>query len=183
MFDAVLTAAHLTVGDVQMVDMPVNEHDAAYRAGRVDAVVTFEPARTTLLTQGAHILFDSSRIPGRIIDVLTVRAEALTVHAHALQSLAAAHFKALDYLARQPNDAAARLAPYLGVSADQVLPQFAGLTLPSLAENRAQMSAPARALEQRAAELADLMLSRKLLRTAVNVDHLVDPAFLPQSAR
>lgn len=179
MLDAMLTAADLTAAELRVIDMPVNEHDDAYRNGKVDAVVTFEPARTTLLGQGAHVLFDSRRIPGRIIDVLAVRVEALTTHPQALRALIAAHFKALEYLARQPQDAAQRLAPFLGVAPNLVLPQFAGLKLPSLAENHAELSGPTPPLARKAAELADLMLRQRLLRSRVNVDQLVEPKFLP----
>jgi NitT/TauT family transport system substrate-binding protein len=179
MLDALLTAGDLSAADVQMIDMPVNEHANAYRKGIVDAVVTFEPARTALLGQGARVLFDSSRIPGRIVDVLVVRAAAVTSHPQALRTLVAAHFKALDHLARQPQDAAARLAPFLGVVPGQVLPQFAGIKLPDQAENRSLLSGSAAPLERKAAELAEFMLRRRLLRSAVSVERLADPQFLP----
>jgi NitT/TauT family transport system substrate-binding protein len=182
MLDAMLTASGLTVADLQVIDMPVNEHENAFVKGRVDAIVTFEPARTKLLGQGAKVLFDSSRIPGRIIDVLAVRAEALDAHPRALNTLVAAHFKALDHLARQPQDAAVRLAPYLRVTPEQVLAQFVGIKLPGLAENREQLSGPVPPLQRKAGELAELMLRQGLLQAPVAVAGLAEPRFLPPAA-
>jgi NitT/TauT family transport system substrate-binding protein len=182
MLDAVLTAAGLAATDVQLVNVSVNESEAAYRDGRVDAVVTYEPARTRLLEQGAHVVFDSRSIPGRIMDVLVVRADALDSHQRALTALVAAHFKALEYLARQPQDAARQLAPFLGVTADRVMPLYAGLELSNLAENHAQLSGSTPGLPPTAAELGALMLRQHLLQAAVKVDHLVEPRFLPRVA-
>ncbi len=182
MLDAMLTAGGLKPSDVKLISIPANEHAAAYRQAKVDAVVTYEPTRTQLLGDGASILFDSSRVPGRIVDVLVVRSERISGHRAALASLVAAHFKALAYLSAHPQDSAARLAPFLGVSPDQVLPQFSGLVLPDLAENRSQLSGDAPKLNGAAAELAGLMLRRRLLQAAVTTDTLSNPSFLPPRA-
>ncbi|GEM_PF-67712 len=183
MLDAMLRAGQLNVNEVTVVDLPVNEHAAAYLNHKVDAVVTFEPVRTQLLEQGAKILFDSSRVPGLITDVLVVRTEALPAQDRHLAALIAAHFKALNYLAQQPQDSAVRLAPYLGVLPAQVLPQFAGLKLLDLAENHTQLGGPAPPFAHKAAELTELMLQHQLLQRPVRVEHLVEPAFLPVTPR
>lgn len=177
--DAVLTAADLAPADIQLVALRANEHFDAYRSGKVDAVVTFEPTRGKLLELGARVLFDSSHIPGRIVDVLIVRTAVLEGHRQQIKALVAGHFKALDYLASKPTDSAKRIAPYLGVAADRVLPQFADLQLPTLAENRAQLSGPTASLPGRADELGELMLRQHLLRVAVKPRPLVEPMFLP----
>lgn len=183
MLDALLTAAGLKMTDIQLVPIPVNEHVTAYQNGKLDAVVTFEPARTELLDQGAKILFDSSRIPGRIVDVLVVRADALVKHRQHILELVAAHFKALDYLGKQPQDAAARIAPFLGVNEDQVLPQFNGLILPDLAENRVQLGGSEFKLFKAIVELRDLMLKQKLLQRSMALDQVIDHSFLPTVAK
>lgn len=182
MLDAMLTAAGLAATDVQLVNVSLDESEAAYRNGRVDAVVTFEPARTKLIAQGARVLFDSKSIPGRIMDVLVVRADAVDGHQRSLTALVAAHFKALEYLARQPQDASRQLAPFLGVNADRVLPLYSGLALSTLAENHAQLAGATPGLPRTAAELGALMLRQHLLQTAVSVDRLVEPRFLPPLA-
>ncbi|HEY5491012.1 MAG TPA: ABC transporter substrate-binding protein [Gemmatimonadaceae bacterium] len=182
MLDAMLTAAGLAATDVHLVNVSVNESEAAYRDGKVDAVVTYEPARTRLLEQGAHILFDSRSIPGRIVDVLVVRADALDGHQRSLMALVAAHFNALEYLVRQPQDAARQIAPVLGVTADRVTPLYSRLKLSTLAENHALLSGSTPGLSPTAAELGALMLRQHLLQTAVSADHLVEPKFLPPVA-
>ena len=58
--------------DIKIVSLGVSEHERAFKDGKVDAVVTFGYARTKLLAAGAKQLFDSSQIPGEVVDVLIV---------------------------------------------------------------------------------------------------------------
>lgn len=182
MLDAVLSSAGLTTDDIQLVSVSVDEQEAAFVQGRIDAVVTYEPVRSKLLRQGAHVIFDSRAVPGRIVDVLVVRTDMLPVHAAAVKQLVAAHFRALDYLRSHPEDAAHRIAPYLNIDPSLVVAQFGGVQLPDAAANKAQLAGPQAEFTKRAGDLAALLYRRQLLRNTVNVEHLADPRFLPQSA-
>src|SRR5262249_31954962 len=62
--------AGLAASEIELVALELPEMERAFREQRDDAVVTAEPVRSRLLAEGATILFDSSRIPGEIIDVL-----------------------------------------------------------------------------------------------------------------
>ena len=181
MLDALLTEAALSVTDIQLVSMTVNEHLAAYRRGEVDVVVTFEPVSTVLVDEGGLRLYDSRAIPGRVLDVLVVRKELMNRYRPQLQALLKAHFRALDYLQQSPDDAYARIAPYLGVSAEQVATMMAGIRVPSLGDNHRLLNGSRPELVRVAGELADFMVQRQLLRRAPAVDHLVQPDFLPPS--
>lgn len=179
--DAALQAAGLRSPEISLVPLNVDEHLSAWRDGRVDALVTFDPVRSQVLQEGGQILFDSSRIPGRIVDVLVVRADAMPHHGAALRALLAGHFAALRHMARMPQDAAARMAPRLGVTAEQVLPQFSGITLPGLDENRRWLAGPAPRIDQASRQLQALMLDRQLLQRPVALTSLASSAYLPES--
>ncbi|NTV13281.1 MAG: ABC transporter substrate-binding protein [Desulfobulbaceae bacterium] len=180
MLDAALQAGGLQSQDVTMVPLTVDEHAEAYLTGKVDAVVTFEPVSSRLLRAGAHILFDSSQVPGRIVDVLVVRSEVAASKRQALQELLQGHFQATEYLARQPQEAEKRMAPRLNGSA---LAQFKGIRLPDLAENRVWLDGNPSRLQGTAAELAAFMLQRQLLQRPVAVRRLADPSFLPVGSK
>ncbi len=175
--DAALQAGALQAKDVTIVPLTVDEHADAYLAGKVDAVVTYEPVRSQLLKAGAHVLFDSSQVPGRIVDVLVVRSEIAAAHTQALKALLKGHFRAREYLASQPQDAAKRMVPRLG---ENPLAQFTGLRLLDMQENRAWLTGNSPRLKSTATELADLMLRRKLLQRPVSVERLADPSFLAE---
>ncbi len=176
MLDAALEAGELQAKDVTIVPLTIDEQADAYLAGKVDATVTYEPVRSKLLKAGAHVLFDSSQIPGRIVDVLVVRAEIAAAHTQALKELLKGHFRAREYITSQPQDAEKRMAPRLGENA---LAQFTGLSLLDIKENQALLGGNSPHLKITAGALADLMLRRKLLQKPVSIDRLADPSFLP----
>jgi len=177
MLDAALERGGVEAKDVTIIPLTVDEHYAAFKAKKVDAVVTFEPVRTLLLKAGGMVIFDSSLIPGRIVDVLVVRPEVEAAHAQGLKILLQGHFRAIEYLATQPQDAALRMTPRLNGDA---LKQFMGLRLPDVQENRALLAGTAPGLLSTARALADLMLRRQLLQLPVATERLADPNYLPR---
>ena len=85
LLDGALLAAELTAADVEIISCTLEEHINCYSSA--DAVVTYEPFRTKLLQLGAHQLFDSSQMPGRIVDVLVVHAESTNNNPLSLEQL------------------------------------------------------------------------------------------------
>ena len=180
MLDAALQAGLLETKDITLVPLTVDEHAASYLAGKIDAVVTFEPVRGQLLRAGAQILFDSSRVPGRIVDLLVVRGEIAASHKKAISALISGHFRAMDYLNQQPQEAEKMMLPRLH---EDALTQFTGLRLPDIQENWALLGGNLPRLQIVARELVTLMVKRKLLTKTVAVEHLLDPSFLPPEKR
>ena len=66
----------MQASDVNVVHLESNEQPEAFEKGQVDAAVTFDPYRAQFLRAGAKTLFDSTQIPGEIVDLLAVRATA-----------------------------------------------------------------------------------------------------------
>lgn len=180
MLDATLAAANLAPGDIEIVPLTVNQHLDAYKSGQVDAVVTFEPVRSELLALGAHSLFDSSRIPGRIVDVLAVRSELSDTYAPQLKMLVAAHFRALEYMKQEPQDSYVSIAPYLGLAVEQVEQQFAGIVIPSLEDNHRLLGTEAE-LRATARTLAELMYKQQLVLSLPELGSITNAGFLPEA--
>ncbi len=121
--------------EVRVVPLPLSRHEQAIPSGAVDAVVTFEPHRTRILARGARQLFDSSQIPGEIVDVLLARGGLARSQERALRALVDGWFEALAHLRAQPQDAAARMARREGLAPAELLAAFRNLRLPDRAEN------------------------------------------------
>ena len=183
MLDAALRAAALSSTDIHLVPLTVDEHLAAWRDKKVDALVTFEPVRTELMQQGAVDVFNSSQVPGRIVDVLVVRASLIAQHRNALKKLISGHFSALNVLATRPQEAATRMAPRLAIEPTLVLKQFGLLKLPDLKQNQAWLGGSAPTISATARALSDLMLQDHLLHRSVDVSGLAEPALLPAPNR
>ncbi len=180
MLTNVLWAAGLTKDDVELVPLTINNHRDAWERNQVDAIVTYEPVASQLLAQGANKLFDSRQVPNTIIDVLAIRSDALDhSHAAAIRHLISAHLQALDYLRRNPHDAAYRMATHLGLPVDDVLPTFKGLLLPDATNNRRLLTGSPPQLLDIARKVSVFMVKEKLLPRDDTFIELIRADFLP----
>lgn len=166
--------AGIDMSKLTTVPLEISEHEAAYKLKKVDALVTYEPVRTKLITAGARVLFDSRQIPGEIVDVLVVRRDCLDKHAKEIVKLRHGWFLALDYLHDNPQDAASRMAGRMKVSPAEVLKSYDGLRLAGRDENRNMLGGPRPALRATAEKLVKTMLDRKLLSKQVDVKSLFE---------
>lgn len=179
-----LDKAGLSEQSVRIVSMDVNADEAAYRDGRIDAVVTFEPERTRLIAAGAHVLFDSSEIPGEIVDVLVVRPEAASRrHRGQWAHIMGAWFHALAYLHEHPQDAARHMALRLKLSPQEVLAACGRLRFPDMDENLRLMQGAPAPLSTVASRTSALMLDRGLIAHQPDLEGLVDPRLLSSMSR
>jgi len=165
----------MQAGDVDVVHLESNEQPKAFEKGQVDGAVTFDPYRTQLLRAGAATLFDSTQIPGEIVDLIAVRASALDKQPRAIRTLLAGWFSAIDYLKREPQDAARRMGVRQQASGEQFLQTLQGIHIPSREENMKMLGATVPELAITGSKLMALMLEAKLLPTSVRIEELLAP--------
>jgi NitT/TauT family transport system substrate-binding protein len=180
MLDALLSSRGMLPQEVQVVQLQADQHVAAFVSGQVDAVVTFEPARSQLRAVGARTLFSSAEVPGRIIDTLAVRQDGLAHWQPALASLVAAHFSALALWQADPAGTAPLMAPRLSLKAEEVAGAYADLDFPDAAANLGWLRAEGGRLGTAARTLMAVMLRAGLLPEPVDLDGLADSCCLPQ---
>jgi len=175
-----LALSDMRAGDVKVVHLESNEQPAAFEKGQVDAAVTFDPYRTQMLRAGGQTLFDSTRIPGEIVDLLAVRRGVIDERPQAVAALLAGWFRALEFMRAEPQDAARRMGMRQQTSAEEFLQALRGLHVPSREENLAMLGGPTPALATTGQRLMTLMLEAKLLRTRVDIPSLLAPGPLQQ---
>jgi len=168
----------MSVKDIQIVSLEPIEHERAYKQGKVDAVVTFGPARIKLLAAGAKLLFDSSQIPGEIVDIIAVSTEAIANSPDTIQALINGRFRALDYLEKNPQDAATRMAKRTKVTSKQILDAFKGLSQPNLQENQKLLDQTDPALVNGMKKLIQIMMENKLISKAIDPVSILDDRFI-----
>lgn len=181
MLDALLRHSGLALHQVKVRQMPVDEHLQAYREGKVDALVTYEPVKSALLSLGAVPLFSSADVPGLIVDTLALRRDRLATHPRGLKALLAGHFKALGDWNTSHEACAEQLAPRLRLTPAAVPAAFAELDLPDLAANRAWLSGGQARLLRSATRLQAAMVAAGLLESPGSLDLLAEDAYLPGS--
>lgn len=166
----------MQASDVTVVQMESNEQPGAFEKGQVDAAVTFDPYRTQMLKHGATTLFDSTRIPGEIVDLIAVRQSVLDKHPKATQTLLTGWFKAIDYLQRDPADAARRMGIRQQTTGEQYLAALRGLHIPSREENLKMIGGGSPELVPTGRRLMDLMLESRLLPAPLKIEEVLAPA-------
>ena len=165
----------MQAGDVNVVHLESNEQPKAFEKGQVDGAVTFDPFRAQFLEAGATTLFDSTRIPGEIVDLLAVRANVLERQPKAIHGLLKGWFSAIDYMQREPADAAQRMGIRQQTTGPQFQEALKGLHIPSLDENLAMLGGATPELAVTGRQLMALMLDAKLLRTKLAIQEVLAP--------
>jgi len=166
----------MQASDVNVVHLESNEQPGAFEKGDVDGAVTFDPYRAQFLKAGAATLFDSTQIPGEIVDLLAVRASVVDKEPKAIQALLTGWFGAIDYIKREPVDAARRMGIRQQTSGEQFAAALGGLRIPSREENLAMIGGAKPELATTGERLMTLMVDAKLLRSNVPIEKVLAPA-------
>jgi NitT/TauT family transport system substrate-binding protein len=165
----------MQASDVNVVHLESNEQADAFEKGRVDGAVTFDPYRAQFLRAGGNTLFDSTQIPGEIVDLLAVRDTVVARQPNAVQALLAGWFGAIDYMNREPKDAARRMGIRQQTSGEQFLEAQQGLHVPSREENLRMLGGEAPELAVTGRRLMALMVDAKLLRAELDIGSVLAP--------
>lgn len=179
MLYSALEKAKLKISDIKIKQMNVNRHRDAYLSGDVDALVTFEPVISQLSKSNSTKLFTSADIPGRIVDVIAVRAEVLDSNPEAVKELVAAHFKALEKFQSTPKAMSVIMARRLKVKPDEVAELYTDIELPDVLGNRELVLGKPAKLEQSTNELAKIMIRGGLLPKNFVIPEIAAGKFLP----
>jgi NitT/TauT family transport system substrate-binding protein len=104
-----LTGAGLRERDVKIVNTSDADVVAAFSTPASTAVVTWKPQLSTVLgMQDAQLVFDSSKIPGEIMDLMVVNTATLTANPTLGKALVGAWYETLSLMLK--NDAAGQAA-------------------------------------------------------------------------
>jgi len=178
-----LALNRMQTSDVNVVHLESNEQPSAFEKGQVDGAVTFDPYRAQFLRTGATTLFDSTQIPGEIVDLLAVRASVLEKHPKAIQTLLGGWFGAIDYMKREPGDAARRMGIRQQTTGEQFLEALRGLHIPSREENLRMLGGTTPELASTGRRLMALMVEAKLLRSGLEIENVLAPGPLIELPR
>ena len=168
-----LQQSQMSITDVKVVPVAVDKHERAFSEKKVDAIITFDPVRTRLLASGAKQLFDSSQIPGEIVDVLVIHPKTLEEQIDNVKVILEGWFKALKYLRDDPGDASQRMADRLRLTPVEVLNTFSGMRLPDLDENISMLDGDESKLMHISHRLVDVMKRSGLLKGDFLLDELI----------
>lgn len=120
---------------IEVVDAPAAIHHRAFADLDVDFLVTFEPLASNDFADTATRVFDSSEIPGEIVDVLAIRQDRIDTQRENLRHVVDGWFAGVDLLDRRFADSIARMARHQDIGPDEVRLMLARLRFPDRAAN------------------------------------------------
>jgi NitT/TauT family transport system substrate-binding protein len=120
---------------IEVVDAPAAIHHRAFADLDVDFLVTFEPLASSDFAGAATRVFDSSEIPGEIVDVLAIRQDRIDAQRANLRHVVDGWFSGLEILDTRFADGVARMARHQDIGPDEVRLMLSRLRFPDRAAN------------------------------------------------
>ena len=174
LLEAALNSANMALADIETVPCEFYQHIDCYSSA--DAVVTFEPNKTKLVERGGIVLFDSSSIIGRIIDVLVVRTEVMPIYAPVIEELVDGYFKGLQAFTLNTSQVYPILQDRTGLTKEELELSYKGILMPARSRNIELFKS--NELQEQTLSLLDIMLERELLKKPVDITTLFNSDYV-----
>ncbi len=158
-----LERAGLSVSEVKIVPLEVDEHYKWFNKGKIDAVVTFEPVKSKLISVGGKVIFDSSQIPGEIVDVLVVERKYLQENPDVVKGLITGWFRAIDYMKKHKKEAYKVITKREHVSLKELEKAYGGMIIPDRKMNAELLYGSDPKLKKVALKLLKIMREKEIL--------------------
>lgn len=174
---ALESSTKISLKEIQLVPININDHYTSFINNKVDAIATYEPARSKILKLKGHVIFDSTLIPNQITDVLVTRSSYAKKHPQALTRLLDGHFKAQSLIKSEDENIISEVAGYEGISKNDFKLSLKGIHLPNRNENIKLLSGKNSALLSTAKISYKFMSDKKIISTT-NVLPEINPQYL-----
>jgi NitT/TauT family transport system substrate-binding protein len=178
MLNSFLQSAGLSPAEINIRYFTVDEHEAAFQSGQVDILVTYEPVKSRLEQAGMVTLYDSSKNPNQIFDVLAVSRPFTLSHKNQLSHLLSAHFKALNVFYDKTPSILSAISGRMNVPEADVIDIYQGLSMPEGSENVALLGGVKPEIMPKIEQLAKTMIDSELLTRMPELDDIIDPQFI-----
>jgi NitT/TauT family transport system substrate-binding protein len=133
-----LAQAGLSQSDIRALNSTPEGVVAIMASGSADAGVTYEPSVSTIRKLGGgnqfHVLLSSREARGLIIDVLAFKEDTIAKNPQLVQALIRGTLDGLEFMHRQPDQAASVIGKVLGLSDADVKSQLGNVENPGLAQ-------------------------------------------------
>lgn len=170
----------LKLSDITLKHVEINEQEKAFINNVIDAAVTYEPSKSLLINAGAHVLFDSSKIPYEIVDVLVTNEVTIIERADELKALAKGWFMTLDYIKSNYEKAMDEMALNEATTTQEFQKGYEDLIIPSQDENIKMLSEKGSLLDPMK-KLSLLMLNKGSLQKHIDVEPLLNSSIVEKT--
>lgn len=110
----------LTLADVKLISLDQISMEEALSQGTLDAIVSYPPTSIKLLRDAkVKTLFDTSDIPGEVVDVIAVDEQIINQRTSEVSKLLRAYQKAVQYTQQNPDEAYRIMSAREGITVDE----------------------------------------------------------------
>ncbi|MDX2471709.1 MAG: ABC transporter substrate-binding protein [SAR324 cluster bacterium] len=168
----------LNLDKITIVPLSLGEHEKAFAENRVDAVVTFDPTKSNLIKNGGVELFNSSQIPGEIIDSLVASDKITETRKKDLQRLLIGWEEAVELIHNSPEKALAVISERLKMPPTALAESYKGIQLVDLRQNIKLMSDTESNVFKTLEQLPKFLIQAKLLSGKVDTSGVLNPSVI-----
>ncbi len=173
-----LKSAGMQAGDVEVVTLTAAEQESAFRARKVDAVVTAGALRAHLTEVGAHVLFDSARVPGKILDVLLARDDDIGKYHNEMMEWVQDWNRALEFIHTRPEQAMQIMSKHEHMDATEFGSAMQGIELLETQRNSELLSGEQPAVGASVEAVQRFLLEQGLIDMGADTSTLLDTSLL-----
>jgi len=166
MINRALSIAGMTLDDVEIVNLSFTDGVKSMINKEVDGFVGFPPSSTEIQNSiPVNIIFDSTKIPGEIVDVLAVNDDLLFNHPDKVSAMVRAWNKALIYSKENPDELFKIMAENNGLNNREEFEVILDeVYMPSIAEQKEIFKK--KSMNATAYRIMKLLFSEEKLKTA-----------------
>jgi len=167
-----LEQAGMSLHDVNLIAKDQSNMERTYASGEVDAVVTYPPFSVGLRDgMNGHIIFDSTRIPGEVVDIIAV--DAAQLNPKMTRGIQKVWSRILADVAQDREGSYGMMAKRERISLEEFEATMSGLKIVSVEEQR-RLYQDGR-LRATTANIAKFLHETGVLHAAADVDDVLRP--------
>lgn len=168
----------ISINQIYIVPINITDHKKLFLNKEIDAVATYEPAKSQILKVKGHVIFDSTNIPNQIFDVLITRRAYADKNPQKLIYLLNGHFKALQLLESESSEAISQMAKFENISPLEYKNSLNDIRIPDKEENIRLMTGMASTLVNATKMLQSFLQKKDIVDSNYNTLPDIDTKFI-----
>lgn len=176
-----LEHAGLKEAEVEMVNMNADDAGAAFIAGNLDAVVTWEPWVSKAVLEGnGRVIFSSHEVPNAILDTVAISKKTMMERPEDISRFLTGIDQGVQYLRKNPEAGIPIIAKWLNVQPPEVEGMLKGVRIFDLQDNRELFGSPQNPgpVYQAMEKVAAFLLKQGVIKGQANIPALLEGKFV-----
>lgn len=124
----------MSIKDINMVDMTIENAGNAFVAGQCDAACIWDPYFSKAKDAGGTVLYSTADNPDLISDIVATSSKMIEEKPEIVEAFVKSYYEAVDYWKENPEESNEYMAEKMNVTVEEFESQMGGLIVPDAAE-------------------------------------------------